>query len=92
MSENGQQRKRRQDAGKKTFIIFSGEMDKVLAGFVLANAAAAMDDEVTMFFTFWGLNALRREHPPKTHGKTAPAADVRDDDAARPEPSRPSRT
>jgi len=56
--------------GKKTFIIFSGEMDKVLAGFVLSNAAAAMGDEVTMFFTFWGLNALRKEHAPKTHGKT----------------------
>ena len=50
--------------GKKTFIIFSGEMDKVLAGFVLSNAAAAMGDEVTMFFTFWGLNVLRKDHPP----------------------------
>jgi peroxiredoxin family protein len=49
---------------KKTFIVFSGELDRVLAAFVLANAAAAMDDEVTMFFTFWGLNALRKDHPP----------------------------
>ncbi|MGH2935959.1 MAG: DsrE/DsrF/DrsH-like family protein [Gaiellaceae bacterium] len=63
MSENG-------NTGKKTFIIFSGEMDKVLAGFVLANAAAAMGDEVTMFFTFWGLNVLRREPAPHTNGKT----------------------
>lgn len=51
-------------ATKKTFIVFSGEMDRVLAAFVLANAAAAMDDDVTMFFTFWGLNVLRKEHPP----------------------------
>jgi len=63
MSDNG-------NTGKKTFIIFSGEMDKVLAGFVLANAAAAMGDEVTMFFTFWGLNVLRKEHAPHTNGKT----------------------
>lgn len=55
---------------KKTIIVFSGEMDRVLAAFVLANAAAAMDDEVTMFFTFWGLNVLRKEHKPPTHGKT----------------------
>ena len=61
MSDNG-------NTGKKTFIIFSGEMDKVLAGFVLANAAAAMGDEVTMFFTFWGLNVLRKEHPSHSNG------------------------
>ena len=65
MSDNGNGH-----SGKKTFIIFSGEMDKVLAGFVLANAAAAMEDEVTMFFTFWGLNVLRKEHAPHTNGKT----------------------
>lgn len=57
-------------AQKKTFIVFSGELDRVLAAFVLANAAAAMDDEVTMFFTFWGLNALRKEHAPHADGKS----------------------
>jgi peroxiredoxin family protein len=45
---------------KKTIILFSGDLDKVLAAFVIANGAAAMGDDVTMFFTFWGLNALRR--------------------------------
>ena len=55
---------------KKTIVVFSGELDKVLAAFVIANAAAAMDDEVTMFFTFWGLNALRRPTKPKTSGKS----------------------
>ena len=45
---------------KKTIIVFSGDLDKVLAAFVIANGAAAMGDEVVMFFTFWGLNALRR--------------------------------
>jgi peroxiredoxin family protein len=45
---------------KKTIIVFSGDLDKVMAAFVIANGAAAMGDEVTMFFTFWGLNALRK--------------------------------
>ena len=45
---------------KKTIIVFSGEYDKVMAAFIIANGAAAMDDEVVMFFTFWGLNALRK--------------------------------
>jgi peroxiredoxin family protein len=45
---------------KKTLIVFSGEYDRVLAAFIIANGAAAMDDEVTMFFTFWGLGALRK--------------------------------
>lgn len=44
----------------KTLIVFSGDMDKVLASFVIANGAAAMGRPVTMFFTFWGLNVLRR--------------------------------
>lgn len=54
---------------KKTIILFSGDLDKVLAAFVIANGAAAMGDDVTMFFTFWGLNALRRDRKPATPGK-----------------------
>lgn len=45
---------------KKTIIVFSGDLDKVMAAFVIANGAAAMGDEVVMFFTFWGLNVLRK--------------------------------
>lgn len=45
---------------KKTIIVFSGDLDKVLAAFIIANGAAAMGDDVTMFFTFWGLNVLRK--------------------------------
>jgi len=45
---------------KKTIIVFSGDLDKAMAAFVIANGAAAMGDDVTMFFTFWGLNILRR--------------------------------
>jgi len=44
----------------KTMIVFSGDLDKVLASFIIANGAASMGRPVTMFFTFWGLNALRR--------------------------------
>ncbi|MHB1392260.1 MAG: DsrE/DsrF/DrsH-like family protein [Clostridia bacterium] len=44
----------------KTMIMFSGDLDKAMADLIIANGAAAMGDEVTMFFTFWGLNILRR--------------------------------
>lgn len=50
---------------KKTLVVFSGDFDRVLAAFILANGAAAMGDEVSMFFTFWGLNSLRRSDPPE---------------------------
>ena len=45
----------------KTLIVFSGDLDKVLASFIIANGAASMGRPVTMFFTFWGLNVLRKE-------------------------------
>jgi peroxiredoxin family protein len=45
---------------KKTIIVFSGDLDKAMAAFIIANGAAAMGNEVTMFFTFWGLNILRK--------------------------------
>ena len=44
----------------KTLIVFSGDLDRVLALFIIANGAAAMGRPVTMFFTFWGLNVLRK--------------------------------
>src|SRR5690606_28110185 len=46
---------------------FSGDLDKAIAAFIIANGAAAYDHEVTIFFTFWGLNALRRDEPIKTN-------------------------
>jgi peroxiredoxin family protein len=58
------------DTTRKTIIVFSGDLDKVLAAFVIANGAAAMGDDVTMFFTFWGLNALRKPTGPRTNGKS----------------------
>ena len=53
-------RGRRPTAKGKTVIVFSQDLDKVLASFIIANGAAAMGAPVTMFFTFWGLNVLRR--------------------------------
>jgi CoA-disulfide reductase len=48
----------------KTMVVFSGDLDKALASFIIANGAAAMGRKVTMFFTFWGLNILRKEDSP----------------------------
>lgn len=49
----------------KTFILFDDDLDKALATFVLANGAAATEGRVSIFFTFWGLNVLKREHKPR---------------------------
>jgi peroxiredoxin family protein len=46
-------------------VIFSGELDKAIAAFIIANGAASMGHKVTMFFTFWGLNILRKSKAPK---------------------------
>ena len=44
----------------KNLIVFSGDLDKAIASFIIANASAAMGRKVSMFFTFWGLNILRK--------------------------------
>ena len=46
----------------QTMVVFSGDLDKVLASFIIANGALAMGKKVNMFFTFWGLNSLRKEN------------------------------
>ncbi len=53
---------------KMTIALFSGDLDKVLAAFILATTAASMGLEVKMFFTFWGLNVVRK--PKLTAGRT----------------------
>lgn len=50
---------------KTTIVLFSGDYDKAMAAYIIANGAAAYDHEVTIFHTFWGLNALRKEQPPE---------------------------
>ena len=45
---------------KVSIVVFSGDMDKVMGAFIIANGAAAFAMEVTMFFTFWGLKAIQK--------------------------------
>ena len=46
----------------QTIVVFSNDLDKALASFIIANGAKASGKDVTMFFTFWGLNVLRKEN------------------------------
>jgi peroxiredoxin family protein len=45
---------------KVTIVVFSGDLDKALASFIIATTAASMGMDVTMFFTFWGLNVIKK--------------------------------
>lgn len=51
--------------GNKTLIMFSDDLDRAIATFVLANGAAATGKKVSIFFTFWGLNVLKKEQKPR---------------------------
>jgi len=53
----------------KAMVVFDGDLDHAMAAFIIANGAAAMGQQVSVFFTFWGLNILRR-HDPKPVAKT----------------------
>ena len=53
-----------------TLVVLSGDFDRVMAAFIIATGAAAMGMQVTMFFTFWGLNVIRKE------GATSGAKDL----------------
>lgn len=59
-------------AKDKTVVVFSGDLDRVMAAFIIANGAASMGQKVTLFFTFWGLNVLRKP------GASAPSKPVMD--------------
>lgn len=50
----------------QTMVVFSGDLDKAIASFIIANGAATMGKKVTMLFTFWGLNVLRKSEKVKT--------------------------
>ncbi|MDO8567351.1 MAG: DsrE/DsrF/DrsH-like family protein [Dehalococcoidales bacterium] len=45
---------------KMTLVVFSGDLDKAMAAFILATTGASMGMEVQMFFTFWGLNIIKK--------------------------------
>jgi peroxiredoxin family protein len=53
-----------------TLVVFSGDLDRVLAAFIIATGAAALGQQVSMFFTFWGLSALKKNS--EFSGKTLP--------------------
>lgn len=61
LSNNGSQNGSPKDM---TMIVFSGELDKAIAAFIIANGFASMGQRATLFFTFWGLNLLRKDNPP----------------------------
>ena len=48
---------------RTTIVLFSGDYDKAMAAYIIANGAAAYDHDVTIFHTFWGINALRKCEP-----------------------------
>ncbi|MFC3747882.1 CoA-disulfide reductase [Paenibacillus sp. GCM10012306] len=52
------------DKQGSTMVVFSGDLDKAIASFIIATGAVAMGKQVTMFFTFWGLNILRKIQAP----------------------------
>ncbi|WP_237605677.1 MULTISPECIES: DsrE/DsrF/DrsH-like family protein [Salinicoccus] len=52
-----------------TLVVFSGDLDKALASFVIATGARSMGKEVTMFFTFWGLNIIKDPNAPRKNKK-----------------------
>jgi len=55
--------------GKMTLILFSGDLDKALAAFTLATTAASAGMEVTIFFTFWGLNIIKKKRYSQVKGQ-----------------------
>ena len=62
--------KSRMPEDRATIVVFSGDLDKVLASFVIATGAAAAGLETSMFFTFWGLCALKKEASTAAPGRT----------------------
>jgi peroxiredoxin family protein len=53
-----------------TLVVFSQDLDRALAALVIANGALALGGQATLFFTFWGLNVLRKDAPPPVAGKS----------------------
>ena len=51
----------------KTMVVFSDDLDRALASFVIANGAAASGKKVSLFFTFWGLNIIKKDSKPKVN-------------------------
>jgi len=54
---------------KLSIIVFSGDFDRAIAAFTLATGAAAVNWEVNLFFTFWGLDIIKKKTRPGLHWK-----------------------
>jgi peroxiredoxin family protein len=59
--------KERTPDNRLTMVVFSGDLDKVLASFVIATGAVGMGLDVSMFFTFWGLSTLKKRDAKRHH-------------------------
>ena len=57
-----------EDNNRATIIVFSGDMDKVFAALIIATGCAAAGMETTLFFTFWGLNTIKKGEPIRAKG------------------------
>ena len=57
-----------EESNKATIIVFSGDMDKIFAALIIATGCAAAGMDTTLFFTFWGLNAINTGQPIKAKG------------------------
>ena len=57
-----------EDNNRATIVVMSGGMDEVFAAFIIATGCAAAGMETTLFFTFWGLNAIKTGEPIKAKG------------------------
>jgi len=57
-----------EDNNRATIIVFSGDMDKIFAALIIATGCAAAGMETTLFFTFWGLNTIKKGEPIKAKG------------------------
>jgi len=57
-----------EDNNRATIVVFSGDMDKVFAAFIIATGCAAAGMDTTLFFTFWGLNAIKKGELIKAKG------------------------
>jgi peroxiredoxin family protein len=57
---------RESKSDRVTIVLLSGDLDRAMAAFIIATGAAAMGMQVTMFFTFWGLNTIRKKGAPSS--------------------------
>ena len=57
-----------EDNNRATIVVFSGDMDKIFAALIIATGCLAAGMETTLFFTFWGLNAIKKGEPIKAKG------------------------